>query len=165
MLICSRHLNLVATVRMSGEPRVVWSWGDKDLQWPHHPTVLQNGHLQIYDNRTIDRASRVIELDPRSGEIVWQYNGTEKEPFFSWIRGASQRLPNGNVLITESERSRVFEVTPAGETVWEFFGELVGRKRKVIYRMMRLTANQEQQVAALLDADRTDRSAPMARVP
>jgi hypothetical protein len=29
-------------------------------------------------------------------------------------------LPNGNTLITESDTGHVFEVTPAGERVWEF---------------------------------------------
>ena len=31
-----------------------------------------------------------------------------------------QRLPNGNTLITESDRGYVFEVTPEQETVWRF---------------------------------------------
>ncbi len=34
--------------------------------------------------------------------------------------GANQPLPNGNVLITESDFGRVFEVTRDGEIVWEF---------------------------------------------
>jgi hypothetical protein len=31
-----------------------------------------------------------------------------------------QRLPNGNTLITEGAFGRIFEVTAAGETVWEY---------------------------------------------
>ena len=54
-------------------------------------------------------------------------------------RGAAQRLPNGNTLITESERGRVFEVTPQKEIVWEFWNpEIVKGARKRIYRLTRL---------------------------
>ena len=34
--------------------------------------------------------------------------------------GKHQPLPNGNILITETEGGRAFEVTPNGETVWSF---------------------------------------------
>ncbi len=30
-------------------------------------------------------------------------------------------MPNGNTLITESDYGRALEVTPDGETVWEFY--------------------------------------------
>jgi hypothetical protein len=51
-------------------------------------------------------------------------------------------LPNGNTLITESDRGRVFEITPSGEIVWEFFIPEFQKKEKrrpTIYRMMRIT--------------------------
>ena len=41
--------------------------------------------------------------------------------FFSAVQGAAQALPNGNVLVTESTKGRVFEVTRDGEIVWEFW--------------------------------------------
>jgi hypothetical protein len=31
-----------------------------------------------------------------------------------------ERLSNGGTLITEGATGRIFEVTPAGETVWEY---------------------------------------------
>jgi hypothetical protein len=34
--------------------------------------------------------------------------------------GEHQRLANGNGLIVESDRGRVFEVTPDGEIVWTY---------------------------------------------
>ena len=45
----------------------------------------------------------------------------EDSKFYSHFKGAAQRLPNGNTLITESTRGRAVEVTPAGEIVWEFY--------------------------------------------
>lgn len=59
------------------------------------------------------------ELDPITKTVEWEYKADPPEEFFSSTRGGSQRLSNGNTLITESNRGRVFEVTPSGEKVWE----------------------------------------------
>ena len=37
----------------------------------------------------------------------------------------NQKLKNGNRLITEATAGRVFEISPQGETVWEWIGEPV----------------------------------------
>ena len=61
------------------------------------------------------------------------------EDFFSRTRGSIQRLPNGNTLITESDRGYVFEVTPEGETVWRFANPDIRENgtRIAIWRMLR----------------------------
>jgi len=86
----------------------------------HDPKILDNGHLLLFDNRGNPGKSAVLELDPISGRQVWEYRGTPESPFFSKTCGAAERLPNGNTLVTESDRGRAFEVTPAKEIVWEF---------------------------------------------
>lgn len=89
----------------------------------HDPDMLANGNLLLFDNRgrmAAGGGSRVIEFAPLSGEIVWEYHGSATEPFYSAIRSAQQRLANGNTLITESDRARLLEVSPAGEIVWEY---------------------------------------------
>ena len=57
------------------------------------------------------------------------------------LRGAAQKLPGGNVLITESDEGHAFEVTRDGKIVWEFWNpDVMGRDnptRAVIYRMTR----------------------------
>ena len=55
---------------------------------------------------------------PSSGRIVWSQDG-----FFSDKQGGCQALPNGNVLVIESQTGRAFELTRAGETVWEFYNK------------------------------------------
>jgi hypothetical protein len=35
-------------------------------------------------------------------------------------KGSNQRLPNGNTLIADSDAGVIFEVTPEGQTVWEY---------------------------------------------
>jgi len=73
--------------------------------------------------------SRVLEIDPVSLEIVWQYSlgtGNERFRFYSWYVSSAQRLPNGNTLITEGADGRSFEVTTEGEIVWEYVNPFPG---------------------------------------
>ena len=87
-------------------------------------------------------------MDPLKRKIVWEYVEKPPELFYSSTAGASQRLPNGNTLITESAKGRVFEVTADGEVVWEFFNPERRKdgKRIVIYRMERITNPDEYPV-------------------
>jgi hypothetical protein len=66
----------------------------------------------------------VIEFNPKTLEIVWQYElrdpGPGERKFFSWYISGAQRLLNGNTLITEGSTGRVFEVTRSGDIVWEY---------------------------------------------
>lgn len=72
--------------------------------------------------------SRVLEMDPTTLEIVWEYTARiagypafgEDMKFYSHYESGAQRLPNGNTLITESKCGRLFEVTPEYEIVWEY---------------------------------------------
>lgn len=68
--------------------------------------------------------SRVIEIDPQTLDVVWEYRlenpGPGERKFFSWFISSAQRLPNGNTLIDEGADGRVFEVTRSGEIVWEY---------------------------------------------
>ena len=109
----------------------------------HQPTLLADGRMLLFDNTGPGHGrSRVIELDPLSGEILWQFGGTPEVDFFSKTLGSCERLANGNTLITESENGRAFEVTRDGRIVWEFNnphragekGELVA----VVFEMQRL---------------------------
>ena len=97
-------------------------WAESDL-WhrQHQPTMLENGNMLVFDNQGFRQESQVLEIDPATREVVWSYRGGGNQPhFFSLIRGSSQRLPNGNTLITESTQGRAMEVTPEGEIVWEW---------------------------------------------
>lgn len=165
LLISVRELNLIAVIDPQTGERG-WTWGPGDLEAQHHPTVLDNGHVLVFDNGPKRGFSRVLEVDPASGEIVWQYRAAGEEAFFSHSRGANQRLPGGNTLITESDFGRVFEVTPDGDIVWEFFSPFLQENegettRSAIYRMTRLTASETQRMARLLGVEEvSDHVAP-----
>jgi Arylsulfotransferase (ASST) len=96
----------------------------------HDPDILPNGNLLLFDNvgnfEKPEGRSRVIEFDPETMAIVWQYAGTPEEPLESKIRADQQRLANGNTLITESNGGRILEVTPAGEIVWQYINPIRG---------------------------------------
>ncbi len=142
LLVSVRDLDLLVVFdRHSG--RIRWRFGPGILEQPHNPTLLDNGNILIFDNGTRSKRSRVIEVDPQSKRIVWTYQGSPEHPFFSEVRGGCQKLKNGNVLITDSERGRVFEVDRAGEIVWEFYNPDLddsgkGKSRAPIYRMRRI---------------------------
>ena len=116
VLISMRHLDAIAVM----DPQrgsVVWAargpWrGQHDVQF------LDNGHLLLFDNLGSPRGSRVLEYDPQTQAFPWSYSGENRGPFFSEQRGMSQRLPNGNTLIVNSQGGEILEVTAAKEVVW-----------------------------------------------
>lgn len=74
--------------------------------------------------------SSVLELVPgktaagayRYGQarIAWSYVAPNPANFFAPIISGAHRLPNGNTLIDEGTRGRIFEVTPAKRIVWTY---------------------------------------------
>jgi len=109
---------------------------------------------------TLRNYSRVIEFNPITFEIVWQYSQPEmtadinldgkirgnERTFFSFFISGAQRLKNGNTMITEGATGRVFEVTRDNEIVWEYISpysaggsglQFVGK----IYRAYRVPYN------------------------
>ncbi len=102
-----------------------WKLGGDVLAQQHDPSMLPNGNVLIFDNGTHRRDSaftysRVIEVDPSSNEIVWEYQDSPSLNFHSNIVSGARRLPNGNTLIAEGFFGRIFQVTPEGEVVWEY---------------------------------------------
>jgi hypothetical protein len=90
----------------------------------------------LFDNkgrRAAGGRSRIIEWNPNTGAVVWQYAGTAERPFESLARGCQQQLPNGNVLITESNNGRLLEITRDGQIVWEFINpdRFEGRQERI----------------------------------
>lgn len=122
-LISLLKLDIVAIVDLE-KGEVVWAEsGRNNNLWraQHDPKLLADGNLLIFDNAGQFKRSKVIEYDPKRKQAVWIYSGGAEENLFSRTCGTSQRLPNGNTLITESDNGRALEVTPEKEIVWEFY--------------------------------------------
>jgi hypothetical protein len=123
MLISLRCIDIVAIIdRKTGDFK--WKWGRDELSHQHHPTYLDTGKILIFDNgphRFKNPAySRIIEVDPETNEIGWQYRGDPLVAFNSFAISGVERLANGNTLICEGVHGRYFEVTPDCEVVWEY---------------------------------------------
>jgi hypothetical protein len=102
--------------------RIVWA-SSGPFRSQHDPDVLPNGRILLFDNTGHlgpEGPSRIVELDILSQQVHWCYAGTAADPLYSLVRSGQQMLPNGNVLITESDAGRIQEVTRGGEIVWEF---------------------------------------------
>jgi hypothetical protein len=135
----------------------------------HHAHMIPHGlpgegHILVFDNggsagygapnpgapTGIDNArrdySRVLEFDPTTLEIIWQYpphRGGFTPPmsgFYSSFISSAQRLANGNTLITEGAGGRIFEVTKEHETVWEYVSHYKNKRLKtnMVYRAYRV---------------------------
>jgi hypothetical protein len=123
ILVSSWKIDTIAIVD-PGIGKVVWAASGKpDDMWKqqHDPTLLSDGHILLFDNLGNGGKSRVVEFDPSSGAIVWQYAGTGSDGLFSKTCGTSRMLPNGDILITESDNGRALEVARDGEVVWEYY--------------------------------------------
>lgn len=118
LLLSVRELGAVAALDMDSA-RI--EWATKGQWWQQHEaTLTAPGNILLFDNLSIPTYSRVLEIDPATGQITWAYGGTSEQQMYSHYCGLAERLPNGNTLITVSESGRVIEVTPEHEVVWEF---------------------------------------------
>lgn len=162
VLVTIRHQDLVVLLDWKSG-RIRWSWGRGELDGPHDAAMLENGHVLIFDNGLARGWSRLLEVSPATGQVVWSYQTADRSRFFSLSRGSVQRLSNGNTLVAESDRGRVFEVTPAGRVVWDYLcplRDVQGRRATI----MRARLHDEAWVASLLatgDGPRDVRSEPL----
>jgi hypothetical protein len=91
------------------------------------------GNVLVFDNQgeagypavemPLTTGSRVLEINPVTKQIVWQYSaedsGAPGWAFRSTHISAARRLPNGNTFIDEGQSGRLFQVTRDGDIVWE----------------------------------------------
>ena len=101
------------------------------------------GNVLAFDNgvRRSGRYSRIVEVVtpvtedgayPLIGETygpaapVWTYEADPRNSFFASNISGSQRMPNGNTLITDGPNGHFFEVTEAGEVVWRYINPVTG---------------------------------------
>lgn len=138
VLVSLRNLDLVAVVDLAASD-VVWAWGRGVLSGQHQPSALSDGRILVFDNGVAVGRSRLLEVDALTESITWEYLGDPPESFFSALAGGCEMLPNGNVLVTQAQSGRAFEVTRTGRRVWSW--ELprppagVKTSRVGIYRM------------------------------
>jgi hypothetical protein len=119
ILLSVHHLDTLAILDPD-EDRIVWALTG---QWrtQHCARLLESGRLLLFDNfGTMREASRVLEVDPFTQQIVWSFGGVPGQDLLSETTGYEQRLSNGNTLVSESNFGRALEITPDHRIVWEF---------------------------------------------
>jgi hypothetical protein len=118
LLLSARTIN--ALLLLDFEKRAIVWWKQGGFVGQHDPRMLDNGTILLFDNLGTIGKSSVVELDPKTGDELWAYRGTDEHPFHTRCCGTARRLPNGNTLIVETEKGRAFEVTREKKIVWEF---------------------------------------------
>lgn len=58
-------------------------------------------------------------------EAEWTYVAPDPTTFFANRVSGAQRLPNGNTLVCEGTKGKIFELSPAGQIVWEYINPIV----------------------------------------
>ena len=109
-ILCTfRFENCVAKIEKK-TGNVIWRWGsefyrppalchrDRKRQYPPLPTARIGRAPK--EGRTELAYSRLVEVNPKTNEVVWEYHDPNVFNFYSSICGGAQRLPNGNTLAT-----------------------------------------------------------------
>lgn len=145
ILLSIREIDLIGVLD-TGKNRLVWKWGPGEISKQHRPTLLGNNNILLFDNGYDVGFSQILEIDPIDKTIVWSYNSDGSENFYTARSGGGQRLPNDNILISQAQTGRIFEITRDGEIVWEYFNPNVDKetsKRQTIFVMERLALPEE----------------------
>ncbi len=123
-LLSFRHLDQVLIVEEESK-KILWRSPKGLLEKQHDATFLNNGNILVFDNRS--HFARVIEISPKSGKVMWDYQGGshrfEKYQFVSRVMSGAQRLSNGNTLITLSVPGMLVEIDAKEKVVWRYFNK------------------------------------------
>lgn len=127
VLLSFRDMSAIAVLSIdSGQ--LTWAMRGPWL-WQHDASLQPNGRVTLFDNLggfRDNNAARVLEVDPKSGAVTWSYAGDDEHPLHSPLRSSAEALPNGSMLVTESDGGRVFEVTRDGHIAWNFVNPIRG---------------------------------------
>jgi hypothetical protein len=144
-LVSLQHVSALALLDLSTD-RFVWSTVG-DFRSQGGVTAGPAGEVALFDGSGGDaRTSRVLIVGSSGPDPLWSWEGPRKQPLRSPDYGDVQLLPNGNVLITESEAGRAFEVTrDTRAVVWEMYNPHRGGEQgdliAVLYEVQRLPAS------------------------
>lgn len=123
ILVSVRNQNFVGIFDRDAR-RFVWGWGAGALDNQHSVRMLPNGNVSIFDNGLGRKHTRVLEVDPRTNEIVWIYETNPPADFYVWHGGSAQWLPNDHYFVSDSKHGRLFETTRDREIVWEYLNPI-----------------------------------------
>jgi hypothetical protein len=109
-----------AVIEVDAQGKVVWTYTG-DLRFAHTARLTKAGTILITDTSN----DVVIQID-RAGDIVWTSeawgggSGILSDGSHLHYPNNAEELDNGNLLITDRNNDRVFEVTLDGQIVWKY---------------------------------------------
>lgn len=118
----------------------------------HDPDFVGDGWIGVFDNNedftergTMLGGSRIVAIQPHTDSMEIRFPTSASDPFYTDVRGKFQRVPNGNMLLTEAQAGRVVEVAPTGQTVWEWIHPPYdARQVPVVTKATRLNLTRQQ---------------------
>jgi hypothetical protein len=118
LLVSIRNLSRIVLIEIESK-KILWMSPKNLLSFQHDATIVEGGNIMIFDNGLdINRlSSRVIEIDPRTNNIIWEYGLSA--PMVP-VMGSAQRLQNGNTLISTGIFGQVFQIDRNKKINWNY---------------------------------------------
>lgn len=123
----------------------------------HDPDFLPGDIISVFDNRNlmpsrgpIPRASRIVEIDARTGAARVVLDGASEDGFFTSIMGVHQRLENGNILVTSSGQGQALEYLPDGRLAWRYNNRVAPSRNGRIFLTQLLSSEMNEDFFANL---------------
>jgi hypothetical protein len=137
----------IGTQQIGGSHDIQWI---RPTSWDGGPALPGAGNFLIFNNGgNTGTYSEIFEIDPwdngqygvylpeveagytasggfmgpsvtRSNQVVWNYKSAVPNGFYAMHISGCTRMPNGNTVICSGTQGHMFEVTEAGEVVWEY---------------------------------------------
>ncbi|MCY0940172.1 arylsulfotransferase family protein [Streptomyces antarcticus] len=117
VLVSLRNLDLIAVLDLTAHA-VRWFWGPGELSGQHQPSARPDGTVLVFDNGQAHGRSRLLEIDPTTDQVVWQYTANPPQSMFCAMAGGCEELPGGTILISDAQGGRGIEITRDGRTTW-----------------------------------------------
>lgn len=117
----------------------------------HDPDFIAGDKISVFDNRNLGPSSeeaplysRIVELDVATGAATPVLTGDGEEPFYTMIMGVHQRLPNGNILVINSDDGRVLEFSADQRLVWRYSNRIDDTTNGRVYMAMVLPETMDE---------------------
>jgi hypothetical protein len=140
-----------------GTPANRMLWGQHDVQWIDDGRPGAGNFLLFNNglNRPAGAWSSIDELVPpvdsagnysiQPGtafgptQLAWTWSATNPPDFYSQNISGCERMDNGNTLVCSGNQGWLFEVTPAGDMVWEHQNTLPSPNTNRVFKVRRYT--------------------------
>lgn len=122
-IVSVRQISTILVIEEESK-KILWTSPKGLTHFQHDAQLLDDGKILVFDNglRGSVAESRVLLINPQTNQIDWKWADDQKM-WASQLMGGAQKLPNGNVVITNSMIGQIFEVNHAGQIVWNFIGK------------------------------------------